>query len=60
MEKKMEATINGLYRDYHKDPFLHSRLMKGQLIIWVVRRSAGSHLGTLKGAHQKTLNPKSV
>ena len=30
MEKKMETTYNGLYREYYKDPFLHSWLTKGK------------------------------
>ena len=30
MEKIMESFYNGLYRDYYKDPFLHSYLTKGK------------------------------
>ena len=26
MEKKMATTIDGLYRDYYEEPFLHSWL----------------------------------
>ena len=31
MEKHMETTLmNGLYRDYYEDAFLHSKLPKGR------------------------------
>ena len=39
MEKKMETTVMGSYRDYYEDPFLHSWLTKGKIMCYLAQQS---------------------